>query len=549
MQAATHTHKTHLFSTAVNAIAASLGRPLLYGPDDKPLRPSSAYTYKRDAAKRTGSMKNWIPRRLAGRQAAALQREQIVERSVDLTNNDPHASGIVDTFAATVMGSGLVPHPALDPDVLDMDKQAVRELQKKQSVVYQNWFPWADAGARMTFGGIQYLVMRNLMQFGEYLVLLHMIKDPVRPYSLACRVINPMRLKTPVDKINDPNIIDGVEIGKFGAPLAYWIKKSGSGILDSALPDISKNFLRIAPRAGHRWKVLHGYICQDPEQVRGMPFFAPAMKYLRDLNDFLDAELVSNIVTAAFSLFVETGAGDPTDMAAWLASRTETRTNPDNEQEDTRYQELIPGAIFYGRTGEKPHPISAQRPGTTFEPFTKVIKKAISLSLNIPYPVLFKDVEGVNFAGFRSAMLDAWRVFMMHRTRMGQGFCQPVNIMLQEEAYLRGHLPKDIAFYENMYQLCRCDWRGSPKGDIEPVKAVTADLKAIDGRIMTRAQAITERGGDYRATMDQIEEEEEDLKSKGLLPEPDPKKADKEATAQAVVDKMEEQKMLESREE
>lgn len=542
MQTVAQTQKTNLFATAVNAVAASLGQPLLYGPDNKPLRPSSAYTFRRDAAKRTGSMKNWIPTRLAGRQAASLQRQQIVDRSVDLTNNDPHASGIVDNFAATVMGSGLVPRPALDHEILGMEKPAVRDLQKKQVMVYQNWFPWADAGARMTFGGIQYLVMRNLMQYGEYLVLLHMIKDPVRPYSLACRVVNPMRLKTPVDKINDPDIIDGVEIGKFGAPKAYWIKKSGPGILDSALPDISKKFLRIPARAGHRWKVLHGFVCQEPEQVRGMPFFAPAMKYLRDLNDFLDAELVSNIVTAAFSLFIETGAGDPTDMAAFLASRTETRINPDDESEDTRYQELIPGGIMYGQTGQKPHPIAAHRPGATFEPFTKVIKKAIALSMNVPYPVLFKDVEGVNFAGFRSAMLDAWRVFMVHRSRMGQGFCQPINIMLQEEAYLRGHLPGEISFYENIYQLCRCDWHGSPKGDIEPVKAVTADLKAIEGRIKTRAQTITERGGDYRSTIEQIEEEEEDLKSKKLLPEPDSGKADKEETAQAVVDKIDEEK-------
>lgn len=542
MQAAAQTQRTDLFATAVNAVAASLGNPLLYGPDNKPLRPSSAYTYRRDAAKRTGSMKNWIPRRLAGRQASAMQRAQIVERSVDLTNNDPHASGIVDTFAATVMGSGLVPHPALDSDILGMEKQAVRDLQKKQVVIYQNWFPWADAGGRMTFGGIQYLVMRNLMQYGEYLTLLHMIKDPVRPYSLVCRVLNPMRLKTPVDKINDPDIIDGVEIGKFGAPKAYWIKKSGPGILDSALPDISRNFLRIPVRAGHRWKILHGFVSQDPEQVRGMPFFAPAMKYLRDLNDFLDAELVSNIVTAAFSMFIETGTGDPTDMAAWLASRTETRLNADNESEDTRYQELIPGGIMYGQTGQKPHTISASRPGATFEPFTKTIKKAIALSLNIPYPVLFKDVEGVNFAGFRSAMLDAWRVFMYHRTRMGQQFCQPINIMLQEEAYLRGDLPVEMEFYDNMWQLTRCDWRGSPKGDIEPVKAVTADLKAIEGRIKTRAQAITERGGDYRSTIEQIEEEEEDLKSKGLLPKPDSGKANKENNAQAVVDKIEEEK-------
>jgi lambda family phage portal protein len=534
--------KTSFFADTVKSIASSIGVPLLYGPDDKPLRPSSAYTYRRDAAKRTGSLKNWIPQRLWGRQAVALEREKIVERSVDITNNDPHACGIVDTVAATVVGSGLVPHPSLNADILGIDKEAAREIQKKQVAAYQLWYPYADAGARMSFGAIQYLVKRNIMQYGEYLVLLHMIKDPIRPYSLACRVINPMRLKTPTDKTNDPNIIDGVEIGKFGAPVAYWIKKTGTGILDSNLPDTSKNFLRITARKAHRWKVLHGFFCQSPEQVRGMPFFAPALKYLRDLNDYLDAELVSNIVTAAFSLFIETGDANPYDMADFMASRTETRTNADNESEDTRYQELIPGGIMYGQTGQKPHPIAANRPGATFDPFVKVIKKAIASSFNIPYPVLFKDVENVNFAGFRSAMLDAWRVYMYYRTWLGQGFNQPIYDMLQEEAYLRGDLPPGTEFYKNMRHISRCDWRGSPKGDIEPVKAVTADVKAIEAKIKTRAEAITERGGDYQTTMDQIEEEENDLEERGLGIEKDPDKVKNDGIAQAVVDKIEENK-------
>jgi lambda family phage portal protein len=504
-----------IFARAVNSVAAQLQQPLLYGPDNKPLAPTSAYTYQRTAAQREGSMKNWIPRRLAGRQAEALHRERIVERSIDLTNNDPHASGIVDSFATTVVGAGLLPHPMLDGGALQMEKDELRAIQDQQRGVYQSWQPYADAGGRMTFGAIQFLAMRSLMQFGEYLVLLPMLDDPSRPYSLACQVVNPLRLRTPVDRMNDPNLRDGVEIGPYGEPVAYWIKKSSPGPIVWT-PDVSANFLRIPAKVGHRWNVLHDYIVNEPEQVRGWPFFAPVMKYFRDFNDLLDAELVSNIVTAALAVWIELAPGnDPLNIAQNLGTLTETRTLDDGRTESTRYQEMIPGAIFYGNSGEKPHLLSATRPGVTFEPFTKIIKKAISTSLNIPYPVLFKDPESVNFAGFRSAMLDAWRVFMHRRTWLGQGLCQRVYTLLQEEAWLRGDVQVKN-FYTRMHVLTRAEWRGAPKGDIEPIKAAEADLRLIQGNLKTRAEAIAERGGDLRTTLDQLQEEQEMMAERGL---------------------------------
>ena len=319
---------------------------------------------------------------------------------------------------------------------------------------------------------------------------------------------------------HDSNIRDGVELGDYGRPVAYWIKKNDPHSPYKYRGDVSDNFLRIPARKGHRHCVLHGFLVKDAEQVRGVPMLAPAMKFFRDLNDFLDAELVSNIVTAAFSLFIEVGAGSsPEEYASLLGVVGDTTTGFNGQTVEERYQELNPGAIMYGSNGEKPHAISANRPGATFEPFTKVIKKAISSAINQPYAVAFKDVENTNYAGFRSAMLDAWRVFSHFRNWFGEGFCQPVYTMLQEEAYLRGRF--DVPdFYKNMHPLTRAEWRGAPKGDIEPIKAVQADILAVQNNLKSRAEVIAERGGDLRTTLDQLQEEQEMLEKRGLTEEP-----------------------------
>lgn len=495
-------------------VLAMANKPLLYGPNDKPLRPTGTFAYRRDAAKKTGSMKNWVPSRLFSRQSEAIEREDIVARSIDLTQNDPHAAGVVDTFASTVIGAGLVPHPTLDPDILGIDKEEARRIQLQQRSVYQTWAPIADAGGRMNFGQVQYLSKVCMLRYGEYFVVLPMVKGSSRPYSLACQIIHPLRVKTPVDLLNKPNVRDGIELGPYGEARAIYIKKSET--TGRILPDISKHFIRMPLKRGHRRNVLHGFVAKEPEQVRGVPFFAPAMKYFRDFNDLLNAELVSNVVTAALTYFIEVSGGeDPYGLANNLATLTDTRYDSDGSTRDIRYQETYPGAILYGSPGETPHLLSANRPGTTFEPFTRTVKKSIAMALNMPYPVLFKDVENVNFAGFRSAMLDAWRVFEMERKWHGAGLCQPIYTMLMEEAYLRGNL--DVSdFYGQMHALTKAEWRGAPKGDIEPIKAVQADVLAIQNNLKTRAESIAERGGDVRIVFDQLEEEREMLEEKGL---------------------------------
>lgn len=483
-------------------------KPILYDHAGRPM----ASGYRRTGAKRTGSMKDWIPERLQSRGDESLQRHRLAERAIDLINNDANAAGIADNITSVVVGSGLVPHPSVDPNIFpNYTKKKRRKLQSDMRAVYQEWYPDADSGERMTFGAVQYLVKRNLIQYGEYLVLLPMLDR--EPFSLACQVINPLRLKTPSDKYYDSrvNINDGIELGEYGQPVAYWIKKPEENRYGFSLSDTSDNFTRIPARQGHRWNVLHGFVCQEPEQIRGVPVLASAMKFFKDFSDLLDAELVSSIVTAAFAMFVETGNGaDPSVIADQFL-----RDDDDDDDLDDRYQEITPGSVMYGGPGEKPTVIAANRPGITFDPFVKIVKKALSMAVNIPYPVLFKDTEGVNYAGFRSAMLDAWRVYMMDRVWLGQGFCQKIFTMLQEEAYIRGRLDIDD-FYANMRSITRSEWRGSPKGDIEPVKSTKADILAVEAHLKTRAECITERGGDLVTTVEQLQEEEELLVSSGL---------------------------------
>jgi lambda family phage portal protein len=517
---ATAEQRSDLFQRAVDSILQVLPQTLprgrgagrLVAADGSPLIPHQTNQYQRAAAQNKGSLRTWRPRRLSGDEAFNRERETIVDRVSDLINSDAHAAGAVETAATLIVGTGLNPYPTLNSKLLKIEKTQQRDLQEQMRQIWRRWSPWADAGRRLSIGGIQFQVLRDFMHFGEFFALVHMINDPVRPYALAVRLIDPTRCFTPTDLINRKDIKDGVEIGAYGEPVAYWIQRAGGNGVGGLT---SANFARIDARRGHRFKILHGFYMTDDEQVRGVSILSPAVKLFRDLADYVDAELVSNVVTAAFALFIETASADPYQTAYNFATITDTKYKSDQSSYDQRYQEVIPGAVMYGSGGQKPHIISAQRPSVTFEPFVRLILKAIAVAAGIPYPVLFRDFKEMNYASYRSAMLEAWRVVRARRGWMADGFCGPLYRMLIEEAYLRNEI-EFADFYGSIYDLTDAQWIGPPKGQIEPEKEVKADILAIQHNLKSREEVLLEQSRDIRATLDQLAEEQEMMDERGL---------------------------------
>lgn len=523
--------------------------PVLYGPDNRPLAPARLHYAKR-AASDQGSMRNWRPRQLNSDEAIIRQREKIQSRISDLVGSDPHAAGVANSFPVTVIGSGLHPYPSLDAETLGLSDEQATAIERAQRAIDARFWPHADAGGRMHLGMIQFLWEKSLLQYGESLTLVHMRKRPGVRYQLCLRPLNPMRIRTPRDKRKNGRIVDGVEIDRYSEPVALWIKKTEAG---KVLTDTAANFERVPLKRGHRFLALHDFITDNPEEFRGTSPLAACIKGFKDLSDFLNAELVSNVVTAAFSLFIELQQGqNPLSYANNAASFYDASPGAEADQERRdRYQELTPGSIMYGNMGEKPHPIAANRPGATFEPFVREIKKSFAHGLNIPYPVLFKDVDGVSHAGFRSAMLEAWRVFSFRREHHGAGNCHKVRRMLMEEAHLVGDLPipgGTTRFYKDMDALCQSRWVGPPKGDIEPYKQAKSDFLKWDYDTKTLERIIQETdGGNPASVMRQARKEKADMAGAG--PKNSQAAADSElgggsasALASAIVDEMEERK-------
>lgn len=463
-----------------------------------------------------GSLKNYLPTRVHGRDMAAFERGLTMTRVEDLYGNDGIAKSGVNSIATNVIGTGLTPQSVIPAKRLGLKPKAAKDVADQMEWLWSEWCGQAHYREQMGFEDLQMLGLRSLIRAGEMVHLPVMEDRPGSRFSLRIQDIRPSRLRTPWDKQFEPLLHDGVEVTPTGVPTAYWIASPPpsafprGGILDdSALT--SGQFRRIPARIGHRRGLFHVFRAESEEQFRGTSCLAPAVKFFRHLNDSIDYELMAQVLAAAFPVFVGLENG-PQSLPGYVEEETDG-------EEKRYYQDIPPGGVMYGNKGEKPEVLESKRPSANFLNFCELVLRILASSLEIPYEVLTKDFSKTTYSSARAALLEAWRVYEVYRSFFVRHYCQPIWTMVQEEAWLRGYLrlPKSAPdFYAGLAYWCNTRWIGPARGYIDPTKEIAANIAAIKAGLMTRSEAIAERGGDFDEVSEQLANEQARLKELGV---------------------------------
>ena len=457
---------------------------------------------ERRGAGTKGTLYNWVVNRLS-RFAEARQRITLTDRAEDLVANDPHAVSCIESMTVNVVGTGLLPQSKPVRARLGIKETAAAQFAENAEWIWKKWARQADAAGVMHFSDILYVNLYSMLMRGEYLVLPVMRKSAPLPgetaVRLALRTLHPSRLSTPSGLTGDPTVRDGIRVDTDGRPRTYYIANPADGRILTHGLGIS-DYMAVPAKAGHRPGVFHGFFNKHTEQVRGVSILAPAMKFFRDLGDYLDFEVVGNIIASSLSVFIEKDN-------AYDYTRAVFDSADDTDSSAPRIQEVVPGSVMYGKAGEKPHMLSANRPGPTFEAFVRTILRAMGAAVGLPYEVVAKDFSNTNYSSARAALLEAWRVYMVYRSFIERRFATPIWCMVLEEAWLRDELvlpaggPKD--FYSAMAEYCEVSWIGPARGHVDPVKEMDANIKGLENNIFTLADLAAEHGKDWEAQVAQ----------------------------------------------
>lgn len=444
---------------------------------------------------------NWLSGGNSDATPPAWELQALRARARDANRNDPVAKGATETLIQNILGSGLRPQSRIRGDQLGVSKDHARNLQKQVETIFSNWAKWSDAAGILTFDEMQQLSLRKIIEDGEIIIIPTWSSESWRPLSRTIELVEADRLVAPGARSN--MAVNGIEFNAAGCPTKYWIKQAANKGSNAAAADA---FTGIAARdADGRPKIIHVFRVDRVGQTRGVPFFASVLSYLKDLADYLEAEVISARVAACLAVFIT--KQDPMQTAFNLSGTTESTGD--------RIQSIEPGLVGYLNPGESINVVDPKRPGDAFPSFIETMLRIIGGALGIPYELLAKDFSKTNYSSARASILEGRRMFMQWRTWFADKFCQPMLELVLEEAYLRGAFTCPD-FYKNKTELCRVQWLGGGWGWVDPVKEIKASTSAVDANLSTLAEEAANQGRDWEEILEQRATEKGKIDELGL---------------------------------
>ncbi len=478
---------------------------------------AGAYTGEHGVGGNAPLRRNWAP---ALRDADAdtlrtlpLQRAQCRE----LARTHPVAVGARGTYLDRVVGTGLALVPQPDLRVLGWSADQADEWRRNVRAEFGLWAdsPECDIRGVLDFYQLQRLVAGARADSGDaFSVLPDGQRSPMMPYALRLQVIEADRVGNPGNKADTAVIAGGVRRDAAGRAEAFHVYNRHPGTVLTAGGDkYAGQWIEAVGTSGRR-RILHHWQPTRPEQTRGVPWFAPVIALLKDLDTYSDAEIKAAVVSAFFTVFIKTQGGNVAPVFG--VQQPGATAQPEDSLQ------MGPAAVLGLAPGEEAQFANPNRPNPQFGTFVEQVLAQIGMALNIPVELLMKRFNA-SYSASRAAFLDAWMFFRTQRAWLAASFCQPVYETWLAEAVAIGRVVAPGFFNDPLlrWAYTRAAWHGDSQGSINPKDEVAAYREAIAEGLLTRERAEWELfGSDWNVTTDQKVAERDRMAREGITPAP-----------------------------
>ena len=414
-------------------------------------------------------------------------------RSSDQMRNAPVAVGALNQAVSGTVGTGLSHSAKIDGAFLGLTEQQADAWQRETDRRFLAWCqsPDCDLSRRLDFFGLQELFFRSWLERGDCFAVTPRIARAGAEPRLAVQIIEADRACNPDHKPNTDTLVDGIELDPdTREALACHFARRHPG--DGAQ---SQRWDRVEMRGATtgRRNVLHGYTMLRPGQTRGVPWIAPILEPLKQLQRWTDAELNAAVISGLFSVFIKMDPGafqDIFDEDAQSAIVGQA-SKWSGEMESGKAINLLPGESVESGTPGRPNP--------EFDPFWTAIVRQIGMALEMPYEVLTMHFQS-SYSAARGALLMAWKFFRSKRDLLAKAFCQPIYELWLLDEVAAGRIQAPGIFATDVLRAAWCAgvWTGDGPGSIDPAKEVAAATARVELGISTlQAESILHDGEDW----------------------------------------------------
>jgi lambda family phage portal protein len=364
------------------------------------------------------------------------------------------------------------------------------------------WSKWSMAqnchtGGKLHFHDLERAAMGQVFEAGEVFIRKHPTRVGDSMVPLALELIESERLGDPLVEpgaiVENAEVRMGVEVDKFGRPIAYWIRERHPG--DIRVRVGSTDRYERVPAS----EIFHLHIVDRWPQTRGEPWMHTALRKLDDMNEATASELAAVRASSAYFATIQTPES----------------VNPivDAEEDDgTPVMDIEPLTVQELRPGEELNFHAPNRPNAGLDSFMRHMQREAAAGMGVSYESLSRDYSQSNYSSSRLALLedrDTWKVLQLWWIR---NFRQPLHAVWMNRAVLAGAI-KGVNMTQYADDLDRFHAvRFKPRGWswIDPTKEVNAYKEAIKAGLTTLTDVIAQTA-DGRDIEDVIETRRREL--------------------------------------
>lgn len=479
----------------------------LFGLDIKRARKAKpAKTRAYDGASTGRRTDGWLTTGASGTAEVSAGIVNLRTRSRDLARNNPHAARGLRAMVDNIVGEGIRPRSQTgNPD-----------LDARVDALFVAWSPWVDVDGELTYDGLVYRAVRAWLESGDAFARRRTRRpEDGLPVPLQIQLLEADMVPSDMDAAtaDGGRIVQGIEfdpIGRRRAVHCYRVHPGDTYTTTSPLTTIGETSAVPWDSIAH----LYDATSARPGQCRGVPWLAPVVRPLRDLDDYCDAERVRKRAEACYVGVVV--GGDPD-----LAPDENDGIAPGLTDADGKVIETFePGLIAYARDG-KDIRFNAPANVSGFPEYKRSELHTIAAGLSMTYELLSGDLSQVNYSSIRAGLIEFRRMVRILRAQVVEPLlCQRIWDWWIDAAVVSGLLPRTDGRAAITY---RCKWSQPRFEAVDPQKEADATVTRIRAGLDTLTEALAADGEDVKAVLAERADELRLCDSLGIVLDSDPR--------------------------
>jgi len=411
--------------------------------------------------------------------------------SAQLFTENIFAKGLIGRLITNEINTGLQLEAMPDPDLIaGLSEEAAQEWSENVEKRFQIWADnpdLCDYQQRQTYAQLQAEARRESLIEGDILVRHHVEGGAQSTGLPQIDLIPGGNVRTPMEKIGDPRIVEGVERDARGRHVAFYVF------------DEANEWTRVPAKTstGRRIAWLQYGTAKRTNEVRGTPLLSVMLQSLKELDRYRDSEMRAAVVNSILATYIKRDADKlpsrPFEGGATLTTRTQS-TGPDNETREFRIGKQVPGLVFENlQIGEEPVSFDTKRPNVNLGVFQDAVLSAIAWASEVPPEILILQFSN-NYSASKAASSEFNMYLTRFRSEFGGSFCQHTYLEWLTTETLTGRVdaPGFLESRSNPQEYVafgawtKTAWGGVIKPSIDLGKDVKAMTQAIEASLIHR---------------------------------------------------------------